>query len=225
MCPVPSQAYVLRLYEGGWGVPLDGIDPIEPGSENPAPGTVKVTPGGDVTLSVDLLYPSGFPLVDVQWFIDDALVPGITGDELTVALEGGVDIEVRLVVRDTTPLVHSSKSAPLESTRTWILSFPTPTPTPTRTPSPTATRTPTHTATPTRTATPAHTATPVVPLGDSNCDGQVSALDALLMLQLDAGMIVSLPCGHAADLNGDSNVDSIDAALVLQYLAGLIPEL
>lgn len=98
---------------------------------------------------------------------------------------------------------------------------PTPTPTPTRTPTPTpthtpgktATPTPTHTAggvspTPTPTATPAPgTPTPFEPTviptapsagfaeGDVNCDGQVDAIDALLLLRHVAGLPVNLPAG------------------------------
>ena len=63
------------------------------------------------------------------------------------------------------------------------------------------------------------------PVGDANCDGNVNALDAALMLQLGAGLITSLPCELAADVNGDGRVDPLDAALVLQFAAGLIDQL
>jgi hypothetical protein len=58
--------------------------------------------------------------------------------------------------------------------------------------------------------------------GDVNCDGAVNSIDAALLLQLDAGLIASLPCPDAADVNGDSSINAVDAALILQYDAGLI---
>jgi len=81
--------------------------------------------------------------------------------------------------------------------------------------------TPVPTATPTPTPTVTPTPTPGVP-GDVDCDGSVSSIDASLILQLDAGLLDSLPCAHNADLNGDGEINSIDAALVLQRVAGLI---
>ena len=61
---------------------------------------------------------------------------------------------------------------------------------------------------------------PVV-LGDVNCDGAVTSVDAALILQLEAGLIAALPCPANGDLSGDGSVDSIDAALILQFTAGL----
>lgn len=62
-------------------------------------------------------------------------------------------------------------------------------------------------------------------LGDVNCDGTVDAIDALLMLQLNASLLSSLGCEQNADVNGDGEIDAIDAAIVLQYVAGLINSL
>jgi len=61
--------------------------------------------------------------------------------------------------------------------------------------------------------------------GDSNCDGEVNAVDAALDLQKSAGLIDSLPCEENADANGDGVVDPLDALLVLQLDAGIIPSL
>lgn len=60
-------------------------------------------------------------------------------------------------------------------------------------------------------------------LGDVNCDGAVSSIDELLVLQLAAAIISALPCPENADVNGDGHVNAIDAALILQYEAGLLP--
>ena len=58
--------------------------------------------------------------------------------------------------------------------------------------------------------------------GDANCDGNVNALDAALLLQLSAGLITTLPCADKADVNGDGTLNPLDAALVLQFSAGLL---
>ena len=62
-------------------------------------------------------------------------------------------------------------------------------------------------------------------LGDVDCDGEVTAIDAALILQLDAGIIGSLPCEQNADIDDDGRITSIDAALILQHVAGLIGQL
>ena len=62
-------------------------------------------------------------------------------------------------------------------------------------------------------------------LGDVNCDGDVSSIDAALILQLTAGVVAFLFCGEFGDVDGDGNVTSVDAAIILQFTAGLIPSL
>jgi hypothetical protein len=61
--------------------------------------------------------------------------------------------------------------------------------------------------------------------GDANCNDDVDAVDAALMLQRNAGLVDILGCEENADVNGDGRVDSIDAALVLQFIAGLLEQL
>ncbi len=61
--------------------------------------------------------------------------------------------------------------------------------------------------------------------GDVNCDGEVSSIDAALILQLTAGVVAALSCEESADVNGDSATTSIDAAIILQFTAGLIDSL
>ena len=79
------------------------------------------------------------------------------------------------------------------------------------------------TATATFTTTPS--ATPPQLVGDTSCDGVVNSIDALLLLQFDAGLLGSLPCGQNADANADGEVNAIDATLILQFDAGLIDTL
>ena len=59
------------------------------------------------------------------------------------------------------------------------------------------------------------------PSGDSNCDGDVSSTDAVLVLQLHAALIQSLPCEGFADVYRDGEIDARDAAVILQIEAGL----
>lgn len=62
-------------------------------------------------------------------------------------------------------------------------------------------------------------------LGDANCDGTVNSIDALGILQLDAGLVGSLACQQAADVNSDGSISAVDAALILQFTAGLLGSL
>ncbi len=97
--------------------------------------------------------------------------------------------------------------------------------TPTLTPTPPAAiGTATNTATRTPSATP-----PPFPktYGDVNLDGDVTAVDALLVLQVQAGLIQP-PQGQAgvdADVNRDDAINALDALLIEQYIAELIPHL
>jgi subtilisin family serine protease len=80
---------------------------------------------------------------------------------------------------------------------------------------------PTATATAIATRTP----TPARLYGDANCDGDVSSVDAAVILQLVAGIIGSLNCPQNADVDRDGSVTAVDAAIILQYVAGLIDSL
>ena len=119
-CEVPSQAYVLRLYEGGWGVPASGIDMIEPGSENPAPGNVSTPFPGSVTFTVGLLGPVGGPPLEVKWYVDGVLDAAAQSNSYTFVPGGPGSFEIRLEVADTTPLVHPAMAGTsLQSSRIW----------------------------------------------------------------------------------------------------------
>ena len=98
-------------------------------------------------------------------------------------------------------------------------------PTDTPTPSPTATPTASATATRSYTPTPTPTATPPGPSGDVSCDARADVIDAALILQLAARLVLDLACLGEGDVNQDSLVNSIDATLILQYAAGLLESL
>ena len=86
------------------------------------------------------------------------------------------------------------------------------------------TTTPTTTATPTATPMPTLTPTPQV-VGDVDCSGEVTSIDAALVLQFVAGLLGALPCQDAADVNESGDINSIDAALILQLTAGFFESL
>ena len=60
--------------------------------------------------------------------------------------------------------------------------------------------------------------------GDANCDGRIDSLDALAVLQFEAGLLEELPDPVGGDPNEDGTVESADALLILQFHAGLIPD-
>ena len=84
--------------------------------------------------------------------------------------------------------------------------------------------TPTPTVTSTPTLTPTLTPTPQV-VGDVDCSGEVTSIDAALVLQFIAGLLGILPCQGAADVNESASINSIDAALILQLTAGFFDSL
>jgi hypothetical protein len=57
--------------------------------------------------------------------------------------------------------------------------------------------------------------------GDVNCDGRRDAVDAALILQFDARLILALPCQPNGDVNNDGRIDAIDASILQQHIAGL----
>ena len=77
----------------------------------------------------------------------------------------------------------------------------------------------------TRAPTPTRTPTPPGRAGDVNCDSNVTSIDAALVLQREAGLLMSLRCQQNADVNGDGRTNSLDAVLILQYDAGLLDQL
>ena len=58
-------------------------------------------------------------------------------------------------------------------------------------------------------------------VGDANCDGSITSIDALLVLQLHAGLIEEV-CGDV-DVNADGEVNSLDALFILWPIRGLLP--
>ena len=123
-CEVCREAFVSRLYRGGWGIPAAGIDLVDPGSEIPPPGPVTVPAGEPLELSVALLAPATDPALAVAWSVDGRPLAGENGPTLSwVPAHPGV-YRVEFEVRDATGFVHPSHAADLVSRRAWEVAVP-----------------------------------------------------------------------------------------------------
>ena len=121
-CAICSEQFVLRLYRGGWGVPVGGIDTIEPGSENPAPGVVSLPFPSSRTFSVSLLQPAGGPPLALSWAIDGVTVPGASGPSYTFTPPAPGRYQLQLTARDATPLVLPAMAgSAMVRTRAWTV--------------------------------------------------------------------------------------------------------
>ena len=65
----------------------------------------------------------------------------------------------------------------------------------------------------------------LTPNGDVDCSESVNVVDAVLVLQLHAGLVPTLQCEHLGDVTADGAADSLDAVIILQSEAGLIEPL
>jgi hypothetical protein len=121
-CDVAAEAYVQRLYEGGWGIPLGGIDVIEPGSETPAPGDVVVAFPG-TTFSARVFGPEAGPDLDVRWLVDEVEVDVSTAESGAIVshtLDTTLgDHVVQLRVTDMSSVLHPTTRPGLTRVRTW----------------------------------------------------------------------------------------------------------
>ncbi len=106
-CQVPSQSIILRLYNGGWGMPAGGISMIEPGTVQPPVRDLTIQPGSSELFTALLLYPSTPSQPGIQWYVDG--VPVLSGSVFFTYSPGLADIgdhTIRLEVQDLTPHVH-----------------------------------------------------------------------------------------------------------------------
>ena len=121
-CQVPSQSFVLRMYQGGWGVPAEGIRLIEPGSTEPVSQTLSLTHPAIQVFSADILSPVGGPPVEITWLDNGTPIPGEMTDTITYttsAFSPGLH-EITLQVKDVTTLVNPlMDEGALQQTYTW----------------------------------------------------------------------------------------------------------
>lgn len=124
-CDVASEAYALRLYEGGWGVPPLGVRTIEPGTASP-PGSVTLVAGTTGTFSAQVLGPIAGPALEVVWSVDALPVSTTTAATGSTASYGytaaGIGPHVlALRVTDRSPILHSTLRGSLAAEHSWNL--------------------------------------------------------------------------------------------------------
>jgi len=162
-------------------------------SASPSQTVVELLPLGDPLAST---FGSGFSLPP-------------TGDDQEAAKVNSLTINCGAGTAETETPTPTTDGPTATSTLTGTPGPATDTPV-----APTATNTP---PPPPPTATPSDAL-----LGDVDCDGVVSSLDALLLLQLVAQLVDELSCPDVADVNEDGMVDAVDALWILWIEAGLI---
>ena len=106
-CQVPSQSFVLKLYNGGWGVPVNGISLIEPGSNTPSNPTVNLTHPATQAFHADSLSPAGGPPAWISWYKNGVFIFGAIGNTYyyTTSPSDPALIQITMRVVDVTPLV------------------------------------------------------------------------------------------------------------------------
>lgn len=123
-CAVASEAYPLRLYGGGWGVPDGGISNIELGTVSPSSYTpVEMTVGTTVTFSAGLLGPTGSTL-NYRWLVNGTQVAAGSSNisaayAYTPASAGSYTITLEVI--DQSPILHPSIRESVKSTRSWTV--------------------------------------------------------------------------------------------------------
>ncbi len=117
-CEVCRQAFVLRLYQGGWGVPAAGVDPIDPGSESPPPGSVPAVANQALDFRVRLVRPTATPALAVSWWVDGEPIADAVGDSLAWTPSHVGLFHVELAVYDATGFVGPQIAVPV-SRREW----------------------------------------------------------------------------------------------------------
>lgn len=116
-CAICRQAYVHRLYGGGWG---GRIATIQPGSRQPATTSVDVQVAIGQTFSVSPTVPAATRAV--RWFVNDVQVPGVTSPSYRFVPSAPGTYQLRVVVADETPLVHPQLRTPeMDDAETWTV--------------------------------------------------------------------------------------------------------
>jgi hypothetical protein len=125
-CQVPSQSFVLKLYNGGWGIPSNGISMFEPNSFAPSSGTITLTHPATQTFSADILEPIGGPLAQITWYVDGVPIQGETENSFDYTTSSGVPgpVEITLRVEDGTALVHPDMAGnSLQFEHVWMVNI------------------------------------------------------------------------------------------------------
>ncbi|MEO8001282.1 MAG: M64 family metallopeptidase [Arenimonas sp.] len=123
-CSICSQAYVLKLYRGGWGTPANGIDLIEPGTEVPITiGNVSYNVASTVNFSATVLRPTP-DTVTLQWYLDGQAVNGATSSNFNFQQLTATPVTRSLELRatDNSTLVKAEMAGTdMVHSRTWTI--------------------------------------------------------------------------------------------------------
>lgn len=118
-CRVCAEAYVRKLYSGGWGTPAHGIDLVDPGTETPPPGAVALALPASQPFGAGLLQPTG-NTVSGEWTVNDAPAASGSGFTLRAATPGTYVVTLR--TRDVTPFVGATSPDGIPGgSRTWTV--------------------------------------------------------------------------------------------------------
>ncbi len=120
-CAVCSDAYLRKLYLGGFGVPSTGISLIEPGSASPSTSSAYIFElNQTVTFFVQVVQVNG-ALPRIRWYYNDALIPNAqnNGVQLTFSNLGSFQ-QLRVEVDDESPLLLESDRLMTKKTANWI---------------------------------------------------------------------------------------------------------
>ncbi|MEO8671604.1 MAG: M64 family metallopeptidase [Tahibacter sp.] len=124
-CPVCREAYLRKLYKGGFGAPSSGIDLIEPGSESPPSATVvNYAAGSNRVFQATLLAPS-IGRVNAQWYLDGNPIGGATAASYVFSQANPTPVSHTLQLRVVDPSSYISgvvaSGLPVHQ-RTWTIS-------------------------------------------------------------------------------------------------------
>jgi hypothetical protein len=123
---VASEAFVKRLYQGGWGVPSLGVENVEPESVSPAEGPVEIAADGNQTFSAQVLGPLAGPALTVKWLVNgivESQGTAATGDTVSFPFTPLVPgtYTIQLKVTDTSSLIHADARAKLATKVKWTV--------------------------------------------------------------------------------------------------------
>jgi len=113
-CQVPSQAFVLRLYQD--------INLIEPGSLSPAGANLHLARPATQVLRASILSPVGGPHVQIVWLKNGVVIPGAHSTSYTFTTNSATPALTHLTVRvtDLTTLVRpAGGGGALQNQFTW----------------------------------------------------------------------------------------------------------
>jgi hypothetical protein len=121
-CAVCKEAYVKRIYRGGFGVPAAGIALIDPGTASPPnAATINLTSGVAQTFSASVLTTVPTNTIQTTWRINGTTVGSGASFSYTPITAGTYTLELQAL--DITTLVKPANVVgPLETRLSWTLS-------------------------------------------------------------------------------------------------------